>query len=241
MASALPACATRSATSRAGEFSCFLELPVKAENIVETNQPTNPLANYRPLPKIKSISHFNPAVTISLLISGNCGVVQAVANICAQLLGATTAAGFLYGIVPRGINSNLGSNVIAPDFSAGAALGAEIFFTALLVFVVHSTACTTSNNVAPMAPLAIGLSVFLAHAVMLVSCAFGLPVEAENLATNQLTNYRPLPQKAHRRVLDQPRALLRPRARLQHVGRLLGEFSSIFDRPVESESIPETN
>ena len=41
--------------------------------------------------------HFNPAVTISLLISGNCGVVQAVANICAQLLGATTAAGFLYG------------------------------------------------------------------------------------------------------------------------------------------------
>ncbi len=70
-------------------------------------------------------------------------------------------------IVPRGIGSNLGSNVVAPDFSAGAALGAEIFFTALLVFVVHSTACTTSNNVAPMAPLAIGLSVFLAHAVML--------------------------------------------------------------------------
>jgi hypothetical protein len=34
-----------------GEFSCFLELPVEAENVLETNQPTT---NYRPLPKIKS-------------------------------------------------------------------------------------------------------------------------------------------------------------------------------------------
>jgi serine/threonine protein kinase len=41
-----------------GEFSCVLGRPVKAENILETNQPTNQptnqLTHYRPLPKIKS-------------------------------------------------------------------------------------------------------------------------------------------------------------------------------------------
>jgi DNA ligase-1 len=37
-----------------GEFSCFLELPVETENVIETNEPTNqPLDYYRPLPKIK--------------------------------------------------------------------------------------------------------------------------------------------------------------------------------------------
>ncbi len=42
-----------------GEFSCVLELPVEAENVLETKQPINhppnqPLTNYRPIPKINS-------------------------------------------------------------------------------------------------------------------------------------------------------------------------------------------
>jgi glycerol uptake facilitator-like aquaporin len=49
----------------------------------------------------------------------------------------------------------------------GGALGGEVVCTALLCFTVLLTACTKSNDVKPMAPLAIGFSVFLAHTVMI--------------------------------------------------------------------------
>lgn len=66
--------------------------------------------------------HLNMAVTISLMLSGNCGIIQAVANICAQLIGSLLAAGLLYGVIPNGGASSLGSNIGASSAACCSAL-----------------------------------------------------------------------------------------------------------------------
>lgn len=111
----------------------------------------------------------NPAVTLALFLSGNVGIVQAVANIIAQLAGSILAAGFLYGMTPNAGESALGSNSISPGYKDSQAFLGEALMTALLCFTVLMTAVDKDNrlNVANLAPLAIGFSVFLAHAVMI--------------------------------------------------------------------------
>ena len=113
--------------------------------------------------------HLNPAVTLSLFLSGNCNFIQGVANICAQVVGSILAASFLYGMIPNASASSLGSNSVSPGFSSGEALLGEIVMTGFLCFVVHMCVAKESNNtgIAPMAPLAIGFAVFLGHTVLL--------------------------------------------------------------------------
>ena len=112
--------------------------------------------------------HLNPAVTLSLFLTGNTTFIQGVANICAQIVGSILAASFLYGMVPNSSESSLGANAISPGFSSGEALLGEVVMTGFLCFVVHMVVFDPKNNkIAPMAPLAIGFAVFLAHAVLL--------------------------------------------------------------------------
>jgi len=113
--------------------------------------------------------HLNPAVTLSLFLSGHCNFIQGVANVCAQVVGSVLAASFLYGMTPSASESSLGSNAVSPGFSSGQALLGEIVMTAFICFVVHMCVASESNNtgIAPMAPLAIGFAVFLGHAVLI--------------------------------------------------------------------------
>ena len=112
-------------------------------------------------------AHFNPAVTFSLFLTGNCPLFQALANVAAQFAGSILAAGFVYGITPDASVSSLGANALSTGVGSGEALLGEVMMTAMLCFVVHLTACDKENNISPMAPLAIGFTVFLAHTVLL--------------------------------------------------------------------------
>ncbi|KAL4514589.1 hypothetical protein Ndes2437B_g00970 [Nannochloris sp. 'desiccata'] len=99
---------------------------------------------------------------------GNCNFIQGTANVCAQVAGSILAASFLYGMVPNASESSLGANAISPGFNTGEALLGEVFMTGFLCFVVHMCVADPRNKtISPMAPLAIGFAVFLAHAVLI--------------------------------------------------------------------------
>ena len=110
---------------------------------------------------------FNPAVSLGLWLSGNLPLFQMLVNMCAQVLGAIFAAALVYGMTPNPGESTLGANAVAVGFRPAEAFLGEIIMTSLLVFVVHMTVCDANNSISPMAPLAIGFAVFLAHTVLI--------------------------------------------------------------------------
>ncbi|KAI3430305.1 hypothetical protein D9Q98_004901 [Chlorella vulgaris] len=109
----------------------------------------------------------NPAVTLGLALTGNLGIVQAAANILAQIVGAILGSSFLFATVPNSNSSALGSNSIAPGVSTGNAMMGEIVMSFVLVSVVLETAISKKSLARAQAPLAIGFAVFCAHAVLL--------------------------------------------------------------------------
>ncbi len=112
--------------------------------------------------------HLNPAVSLSLFLSGHLNLIQGVANVCAQIVGSILGASFLYGMVPNPQDSSLGANSISEGFTPGMALLGEVVMTGFLCYVVHMCCADPSNTtISPMGPLAIGFAVFLAHAVMI--------------------------------------------------------------------------
>jgi len=113
--------------------------------------------------------HINGAVSLALLASGKIGITQCVGNIVAQLLGSVLGAlilEFMYG-AGNDCTGGLGTNGVAEGFSKISALLGEVMGTFLLVYVVHETAVNPLETNTIMAPLAIGLSVFLAHCVLI--------------------------------------------------------------------------
>merc|ERR1712048_1360491 len=68
----------------------------------------------------------------------------------------------------KDLTGGLGSNGVSKGFTQSQALLGEIMTTALLVLVVHETACNpaTADN-RPLACVAIGFAVFLAHSVLI--------------------------------------------------------------------------
>jgi MIP family channel proteins len=112
--------------------------------------------------------HLNPAVTISLLLSGNCGIGQAIANIVAQCGGACIGSLLLWGTSDLR-SHGLGANSVGDAYSVGNAVLGEIVCTFLLCYVVHMTAVDKNSppSTNGLAPIAIGFAVFLGHAVLI--------------------------------------------------------------------------
>jgi len=107
--------------------------------------------------------HFNPAVTISMLATGQIALSRAVTYIVAQVLGATAGAGILTlvfpALGPMGRNNpgvNLGLPGLGPDVSVTGALIMEAVMTFFLVMVIFGTVVDARGPKA-IAPLAIGL------------------------------------------------------------------------------------
>jgi aquaporin Z len=107
--------------------------------------------------------HFNPAVTLSMLATGEIGVTRAISYIVAQVLGGTAGAGVLTLIFPAlgpmGRNNpgvNLGLPGLGPDVSITGALIMEALMTFFLVLVIFGTVVDPRGPKA-IAPLAIGL------------------------------------------------------------------------------------
>jgi len=116
----------------------------------------------------RSGGHINVAVTIGLVVNGDCGVIQGLANFVAQMLGSVLGAGLLGAVfgVDNDKTGMYGSNAVNPAYSVGNAFVAEMLGTFLLMYVVLETACTERNKTV-MAALAIGLSVYIAHSLLI--------------------------------------------------------------------------
>jgi MIP family channel proteins len=107
--------------------------------------------------------HFNPAVTISMLATGEIRLTRAITYVAAQVLGATAGAGVLTlvfpALGPMGRNNqgvNLGLPGLGPDVSVSGALIMEAVMTFFLVLVIFGTVVDPRGPKA-IAPLAIGL------------------------------------------------------------------------------------
>lgn len=131
--------------------------------------------------------HINCAVTWALVIVGKCHPIQGLVYLVAQLLGSITGALFLKGCT-RGAEGDgsvidrtggLGANGFQNDsVTTGGAFVAEMMGTMLLVLVVLETAVNgnalttegnkpVAGNKLNLAPIPIGLAVFLAHMVLI--------------------------------------------------------------------------
>jgi len=113
--------------------------------------------------------HFNPAVTLGMLVTGRISLQPAVAYVVAQLIGAVAGAGALtlaYLDVDRN-NVDLGlpaiGNSITADpvekLSAGNAVAMEAILTFFLVFVIFGVAVDRRSGGRAIAGLAIGLTI----------------------------------------------------------------------------------
>ncbi|KAI8911157.1 major intrinsic protein [Gorgonomyces haynaldii] len=104
--------------------------------------------------------HLNPAVTISFLALGEIKPLRALFYIVAQCLGATAGAAFARLV--SGYSVLYGVNAPATGISEISAVCCEALLTFVLVYTVLTTAvdATVSKG---LAPLYIGLSVFVIH------------------------------------------------------------------------------
>lgn len=109
--------------------------------------------------------HFNPAVTISMLATGNVKLTRAVVYIVAQLLGGIAGAGVLTLIFPalgelgrNNIGVNLGVPALGPDVTQFGGVLLEAIMTFFLVLVIFGTAVDPRGPKA-IAPLLIGLTI----------------------------------------------------------------------------------
>jgi aquaporin Z len=115
--------------------------------------------------------HFNPAVTLGLVVGGRFEMSRAPAYIAAQVLGGAAAACVFYVILggaPSGGKWNTftaASNLYggSGQFTLLAVGLIEIVITALFLIVIMCV--TTKNCPAGFAPIAIGLALVLFHLV----------------------------------------------------------------------------
>jgi MIP family channel proteins len=101
--------------------------------------------------------HFNPAVTLSMIVTRRIEVAEAVRYWVSQLAGATAAALVLLAIYPH--TGSLGTPSVGNGFSAGNALVAEIVTTFFLVFVIYGVAVDKRGAFKILAGLPIGLTI----------------------------------------------------------------------------------
>jgi len=114
--------------------------------------------------------HFNPAVTLGLVLAGRADVRELVPYWIAQLLGGVVGAGILYliasgvpGYTAGGFASN-GYDALSPGgYNMVSALLIEVVLTA--VFLVVILGATSKSAPAGFGPLAIGLSLTLIHLI----------------------------------------------------------------------------
>ena len=109
----------------------------------------------------ESGAHFNPAVTAGFLVAGRIKAELAGAYVLAQLLGATTAAGFCRVIFPAEAvaAAHLGIPLPAPWASTGVILLTEFILTFLLMTAIYGTAVDERGRNVKIGAFGIGLTV----------------------------------------------------------------------------------
>ncbi len=113
-------------------------------------------------------AHFNPAVTISMLVTKRISIKEAIPYIASQIIGAIVAAASLKAIIPDlGSQVNFGTQPGPSDLlhnSVVSGIAVEAILTFFLVTVIFMTA-VHKKAPAGMYGLAIGGMIFLIHLV----------------------------------------------------------------------------
>ncbi|XP_044076353.1 aquaporin-1-like [Siniperca chuatsi] len=114
-------------------------------------------------------AHFNPAVTLGLLVNCQISVIRCVCYILAQMLGAVVASAIANGFRQ---SKSLGVNKLH-NVTVGQGFVIEFLATLQLVLCVIAVTDKRRSDVKGFAPLAIGLSVGLGHfaAISFTGCA----------------------------------------------------------------------
>ncbi|TMV05420.1 aquaporin Z [Brucella haematophila] len=114
--------------------------------------------------------HFNPAVSLGLVIGGRLPAKDLIPYWIAQVLGAIVAAAVLYliasgksGFTAGGFASNGYGELSPGGYSLTSALLIEIVLTAFFIIIILGS--TSSIAPAGFAPIAIGLGLTLIHLV----------------------------------------------------------------------------
>ncbi len=108
--------------------------------------------------------HINPAVTFAALITKKISATRGLMFVAAQLVGAVAGAFLLLATIPDAVDTNLGAHALGSEVSVGMGLLMEVAITFALVFVIFATA-VDPRGMGNLAPLAIGLTVLVAHLV----------------------------------------------------------------------------
>ncbi|GAA6004801.1 uncharacterized protein JCM10292_002519 [Rhodotorula paludigena] len=108
---------------------------------------------------------FNPAITLGMLLVGALSPIRAAIVVVAQIVGGIAGSAIIYGLLPGTLNVR---TTLAEGVSPGRGLCIEMFMTALLMLTVLLLAAEKHKGTF-LAPLPIGLSLFLAE---LVSVAY---------------------------------------------------------------------
>lgn len=103
--------------------------------------------------------HFNPAVTVAVLVSGRITLPLAAMYIVVQLAAGVAAALALRAVFPEGASSGvaLGTPAVHPAITVPAAIAIEAVLTVLLVIAVFGTAIDARGP--KLGGFAIGLAV----------------------------------------------------------------------------------
>ncbi|KAH9329059.1 hypothetical protein KI387_001167, partial [Taxus chinensis] len=112
--------------------------------------------------------HINPAVTFGLFLARKVSLPRAVMYMIAQCLGAICGAGLVKAFQKSYYDRyGGGANFVAPGYTKGVGLAAEIIGTFVLVYTVFSATDPKRNardsHVPVLAPLPIGFAVFMVH------------------------------------------------------------------------------
>jgi len=114
--------------------------------------------------------HFNPAVTLGLVVAGRFSADKAVPYIITQVIAGACAAGVFY-IVMMGAGTGRWNDFVAVSnlygepqhFSLVAVFITEVVITALFLIVIVGS--TSPNSPGTFAPLAIGLALMMFHLI----------------------------------------------------------------------------
>lgn len=114
--------------------------------------------------------HFNPAVSVGMVIGGQMPLSDLPGYIVSQVVGAIAAAAVLFfiasgkaGFIAGGFASNGFGDLSPGGYALSAALVIEVVMTGFFIFIILAT--TTKKAAAGFAPLAIGLTLTLIHLV----------------------------------------------------------------------------